>query len=216
MIRPIEVVGVVSDAKFRSLREVPSPIVYWDASGLGRFRSVLYVRTRLRPQAFVEPVLRIFAALDPILPVTDVVTMEQELDAATAGERFNARIASAFALFAAVLACLGTYGLMALVVTQRRRELAIHLAVGASRSRLAALVSGRFAFAIVGGVVLGLGAAVFAGPLLRGMLYDVAPNDAATLLAPLAAVAILTSLASLPALLRAARVKPATALRQVE
>lgn len=211
-----EVVGVVSDAKFRSLREVPSPIVYWDASGLGRFRSVLYVRTRLRPQAFVEPVLRIFAVLDPTLPVTDVVTMEQELDAATAGERFNARIASAFALFAAVLACLGIYGLMALVVTQRRRELAIHLAVGASRSRLAALVSGQFAFAIVGGVVLGLGAAVFAGPLLRGMLYGVAPNDAATLLAPLAAIAILTSLAALPALLRAARIKPATALRQVE
>lgn len=211
-----EVVGVVSDAKFRSLREPPSPIVYWDASSLGRSRSVLYVRTTLRPQTLIGPVEKIFAALDPTLPVTDVATMEQELNATTAGERFNARIASAFALFAAILAGLGIYGLMALIVTQRRRELAIHLAVGASRPRLVALVSRYFVFAVAGGVVLGLGAALFAAPLLRGMLYGVTPDDPASLLAPLAVMAVLAALGSFLPLLRALRIEPAAALRQTE
>lgn len=211
-----EVVGVVSDAKFRSLREVPSPIVYWDSSGLGRWRSVLYVRTILRPQTVIAPVEKIFAALDPTLPVTDVATMEEELDATTAGERFNARIASAFALFAAILAGLAIYGLMAVIVTQRRRELAIHLAVGASRPRLVALVSSQFVFAVVGGVLLGTGAALFAGPLLRSMLYGVTPTDPASLLAPLAGIAILAFLASLLPLLRALHIEPATTLRQIE
>jgi predicted permease len=211
-----EVVGVVSDAKFRSLREVPPPTVYVDAANLGRFSSVLYLRTRLRAETLIEPVLEIFAALDPTLPVTDVATMEEELDATTAGERFNARIASAFALFAAILAGLGIYGLMALVVTQRRRELAVHLAVGAPRSRVVALVSRQFLFAVAGGIVAGLGAAWFVTPLLRSMLYDISPNDPASLLTPLCAVALIALLGSLGPLLRTLSIEPATALRQVD
>lgn len=210
-----EVVGVVSDAKYRSLREVPSPIVYWD-SGLGRLRSVLYVRTNLKPATIIEPVEKIFAALNPTLPVTDVATMEEELDATTSGERFNSQIASAFAIFAAILASLGIYGLMSLIVTQRRRELAIHLAVGASRTRLVALVSSQFIFAVAGGTVLGLGAAFFAGPLLRTMLYRVTPNDPISLFSPLGWVVILAFLGSLLPLLRAVRTEPANALRQTE
>jgi predicted permease len=211
-----EVVGVVSDAKFRSLREVPPPTVYVDAANLGRFSCVLYVRTGLPAEMLIEPVLKIFAVLDPTLPVTDVATMEEELDATTAGERFNARIASAFALFAAILAGLGIYGLMALVVTQRRRDLAIHLAVGAPRSRVVALVSRQFLFAVAGGIVAGLGAAWFVAPLLRSMLYDISPNDPASLLTPLCAVALIALLGSLGPLLRTLSIEPATSLRQVD
>lgn len=211
-----EIAGVVSDSKFRSLRDPPSPAIYEEASNLGRFRSVMYVRTKLRPPALIEPVLKIFAALDPTLPVIDVNTMEEELDATTAGERFNARIAAAFASFAAILAGLSIYGLMALVVTQRQRELAIHLAVGASRSRLVTLVSRQFVFFAAGGVNLGLGAALFAGPLLRNMLYGVTPSDPASLLAPVVAVTIVALLGSLLPLFRALRIEPATALRQLD
>ncbi len=211
-----EIIGVVSDSKFRSLREPPPPTIYEEGSKLGRSRSVLYVRTSLRPKPLVGPVLRIFAVLDPTLPVTDVATMEEELDATTAGELFDARIASAFALFAAILAGLGIYGLMALVVTQRHRELAIHLAVGASRTRLVVLVAGQLLFAVAGGVILGLGAALFAGPILRGMLYGIAPTNPASLLAPLGAVALIALLGSLLPLLRTVSIEPATALRKVD
>ena len=211
-----EVVGVVSDAKFRSLREAPPPTVYEDAAHLAQMSRVLYVRTKLPAETLIEPVLKIFAALDPTLPVTDVATMEEELDATTAGERFNARIASAFALFAAILAGLGIYGLMALVVTQRRRELAIHLAVGAPRSRVVALVSRQFLFAVAGGIAAGLSAAWFLAPLLRSMLYNIAPNDPVSLLTPLCAVALIALLGSLGPLLRTLSIEPATALRQVE
>jgi ABC-type antimicrobial peptide transport system permease subunit len=177
---------------------------------------VLYVRTKLPAETLIEPVLKIFAALDPTLPVTDVATMEEELDSTTAGDRFNARIASAFALFAAILAGLGIYGLMALVVTQRRRELAIYLAVGAPRSRVVALVSRQFLFAVAGGIAAGLSAAWFLAPLLRSMLYNIAPNDPVSLLTPLCAVALIALLGSLGPLLRTLSIEPATALRQVE
>jgi len=210
------VVGVVSDAKFRSLRELPTPIVYWNESSLGRFRSVLYVRTSLRPEALIEPVEKIFAALDPTLPVTDVATMEEELDATTAGERLNASIATAFALFAVILAGMGIYGLMALVVTQHQRELAIRLAVGASRFRLVALVTRQFAYAVSGGVLLGIAAALFAAPLLRSMLFGITPYDPVSLLSPLGAIAILALVGSILPLIHAAHVEPATALRQIE
>jgi predicted permease len=211
-----EVAGVVSDAKFRSLREAPLPIVYWDASYLGRWRSVLYMRTTLQPETLIQPVQKIFAALDPTLPVTDVATMEEELDATTADDRFNAQIASAFALFATILAGLGIYGLMGLIVTQRQRELAIHLAVGASRSRLVALVSRQFVIAVVAGIALGVGAALFAGPLLRRVLYGVTPSDPKLMLASAGGVVLLAFSASLPPLLRAVHIEPGNALRQTE
>jgi predicted lysophospholipase L1 biosynthesis ABC-type transport system permease subunit len=211
-----QVVGVVSDAKFRSLREVPPPTVYEDAGHFDNMSRVLYVRTGLPAETLIEPVLKIFAALDPTLPVTDVATMEEELDAATAGERFNARIASVFAFSAAILAGLGIYGLMALVVTQRRRELAIYLAVGASRSQVVTLVSQQFLVAVAGGIVAGLCAAWFLAPLLRSMLYDISPGDPASFLTPLCAVALIALLGSLGPLLRTLSIEPATALRQVE
>jgi predicted permease len=211
-----QVVGVVNDAKFRSLREEPPPTVYEDAGHLDSLSRVLYVRTRLPSKMLIEPVLRIFGALDPTLPVTNVATMEEELDAATAGERFNARIASVFAFSSAILAGLGIYGLMALVVTQRRRELAIYLAVGAPRSRLAALVSRQFLFAVAGGIISGVSAAWFLAPLLRSMLYGISPSDPASLLTPLCAVALIVLLGSLGPLLQTLNIEPATALRQVE
>jgi ABC-type antimicrobial peptide transport system permease subunit len=164
----------------------------------------------------IEPVLRIFAVLDPTLPVTDVATMEEELDAGTAGERFNARVASVFAFSSAILAGLGIYGLMALFVTQRRRELAIYVAIGAPRSRLIALVSRQFLAAIVGGSVAGVCAAWFLAPLLRSMLYDISPRDPASFLTPICAVALIALLGSLGPLLRTLSIQPATALRQVE
>ncbi|MGA2538269.1 MAG: FtsX-like permease family protein, partial [Terracidiphilus sp.] len=187
-----------------------------DAAHLGNLSRVLYVRTNLPSEMLIEPVLRIFAALDPTLPVTDVVTMEEELNNTTAGERFNARIASAFALSAAILAGLGIYGLMALAVTQRRRELAIYLAVGAPRLRVIALVSRQFVFAVAGGIVAGLGAGWFLAPLLRNMLYEISPSDPASLVTPLCAVAVIALLGSLGPLLRTLRIEPATALRQIE
>lgn len=211
-----EVVGVVSDAKFRSLREVPPPTVYADAASLGRFNCVLYVRSRLSAETLIEPVLKIFAANDPTLPVTDAVTMEEELDAAAAGERLNARIASAFALSAVILAGLGIYGFAALFVTQRRRELAIHLAVGASRSRVITLASRPFLFAVAAGIIAGLGSALFLTPVLRSMLYDISPSDPTSLMISIFGVILMAVLGSLGPLLRTLSIEPAVTLRQTE
>jgi ABC-type antimicrobial peptide transport system permease subunit len=170
----------------------------------------------LSAETLIEPVLKIFAANDPTLPVTDAVTMEEELDAAAAGERLNARIASAFALSAVILAGLGIYGFAALFVTQRRRELAIHLAVGASRSRVITLASRPFLFAVAAGIIAGLGSALFLTPVLRSMLYDISPSDPTSLMISIFGVILMAVLGSLGPLLRTLSIEPAVTLRQTE
>jgi predicted permease len=206
------IVGVVTDSKFRSLREPLLPVMYADDSFSSNDRIVLYVRTATRPAALIEPVRKIFSALDPLLPVSDVVTLTQELDASVAAERLNASLASAFALFAAILAGLGLYGLMALVVTQKRRTLAIHLAVGAPRASLAGLVLREFIAAIALGAAAGLVAVLFLGFSIRTLLYGVPPVGPISILTPAFGVALVALLASLGPMLAATRVDPTAAL----
>jgi predicted permease len=206
------IVGVVTDSKFRSLREPLLPVMYADDSFPANDRVVLYVRSATRPVALIEPVRKVFSALDPQLPVSDAETLTQELDASVAAERLNARLASAFALFAAILAGLGLYGLMALVVTQKRRTLAIHLAVGAPRASLAGLVLREFVAAIALGAAAGLLAVLFLASSIRSLLYGVPPVGPVSILTPACGVALVALLASLGPLLTAARVDPTAAL----
>jgi predicted permease len=205
-----EVIGVVNDAKYRSLREPMTPIFY----NLGSDDVfILCVRTRMRPETIIQPVRHELAALDPALPFIEIHTLAEEVDASAASERLTATLASLFGLLAAVLAALGIYGLLSYSVAERRREIGIRIALGARPGDIERMI-GRQALAMVAaGVAAGLAAAWEAAPAIRSLLYGVTPSDGMSLGTAAAFVLLVAALATAIPAGRAARVEPASALR---
>ena len=205
-----EIIGVVNDAKYRSLREPMTP-TYYNLGSDDFF--VLCVRTRMRPETIIQPVRRELAALDPALPFLEIHTLAEEVDASAASERLTATLASLFGLLAAMLAAVGIYGLLSYAVAQRRREIGIRMALGARPGDIARMI-GRQALAMVlVGVAAGLAAAWEAAPAIRSLLYGVTPSDGMSLGTAAAFVLLVSALATAIPAGRAARVEPASALR---
>ena len=122
--RTSEIVGVVTDAKYRSVREPVPPTIY---SVLGRdenrsSRFILHVRTSMRPESLIEPVRGALRALDPALPFIEVRTLAEEVDASLWSERLTAALASVFGGIAALLAAVGLYGLLGTAHAQALRD----------------------------------------------------------------------------------------------
>jgi hypothetical protein len=207
-----EIVGVVSDAKYRSMREPLMPTVYQVSREFGAV--VLHVRTRGRPESIIQPVRQALTALDPAVPFVEISTLAEEVDASTAGERVIAALASIFGTIAALLTAVGLYGLLAYVVAQRRREIGIRMALGAQSTDIGVLVGRQALAMVVGGMVLGLGAAVVAAQWMRSLLYGVAPSDPSSLAAAAIFVALVTAVAIAIPVARATHIEPAIALRQ--
>jgi putative ABC transport system permease protein len=207
-----EIIGVVSDAKYRSLREPMMPTVYQLSREFDLF--VLHVRTRGGPESIVQPVRQALAALDPALPFAEISTLAEEADASTAGERVTAALASFFGTIAALLSAVGLYGLLAYIVAQRRREIGIRMALGAQIADIGLLI-GRTALAmVVGGMALGLGAAAAGTQWIRSLLYGVAPSDPRSLAVAAVFVALVAAVAIAISVMGATQIEPAAALRQ--
>jgi predicted permease len=208
-----EIIGVVSDAKYRSLREPMTPTMYgiWGPSG-DLFQ--LVVRTLGRPESVIEPVRRALASLDPALPFTEINTMSEEIDASIAAERTTAALASVFGAVAAALAAVGIYGLLAYAVAQRRREIGIRMAIGARSADIVRMIGAQTIAMAAAGIALGLVAAFLAAPWIRSLLYGIVPADPVSLAsAGLLVVLVSVAATAIPAA-RAARIEPAIALRE--
>jgi len=206
-----EIIGVVSDAKYRSLRSPVVPIFYTCETDFGQF--VLNVRTRQRPGAVIEPVRKALASLDPGLPFLEVHTLAEEVDNSIAGERITASLASLFGGIAALLVGVGIYGLLAYVVTQRRREIGIRMALGAQPSHIGKLIARQTLAMTAAGIIIGLGATLVAGPGIRSLLYGISPQDSKSLIATVILVALTAAAGTIFPTVRAARVDPMVALR---
>lgn len=210
--RIFEIIGVVSDAKYRSMREPMMPAVYQLSHEFDSF--VLHVRTRGRPESIIQPVRQALTALDPAVPFVEISTLAEEVDASTAVERLTAALALIFGAIAALLTAVGLYGLLAYVVAQRRREIGIRMALGAPTVDIGVLVGRQALTMVVGGMVLGLGAAVAAAQWMRSLLYGVAPSDPRSLAAAAVFVALVAAVAIAIPVARATHIEPAAALRQ--
>lgn len=171
-----EIVGVVSDAKYRSLRDPIRPMAY---SLETNFDSdfMLNVRARMAPEVIIEPVRRGLAAAAPGLALLETGTLAQAAAETTAPERVTATLASLFGAIATLLAGVGAYGLLAYAVTQRRREIGIRMALGAQPTHVAKLIAAQTLAMTVTGIAAGLGAALVIGPAIRSLLYGISPQD---------------------------------------
>lgn len=171
------------------------------------------IRTAIDPKAITPSLRTAVQKVDPDLPLKDIRTQQQQIDATVQQERVFASLTVGFGILALALACVGIYGIMTYTVTQRTNEIGIRLALGAQRARVRVMVLRESAWLTVAGVAIGLAAALALGRLVKSMLYGLAPNDPISLaIAAILLLAIALSAAWLPAA-RASRIEPMEALR---
>ena len=152
-------------------------------------------------------------AVDPDQPVEGLTTIRQLVSQSTADRRFYAVTTGAFASVALLLAIAGIFGVVSRTVSERRRELAIRVALGAEPRRLLRLVYGYGLFPAAAGTVAGLAAAYAGSRLLRGFLFEIAPTDAATFAGAAVTVLAVTALACYLPARRTLRVQPMAVLK---
>lgn len=209
-----QVIGVVEDVRYGALDSEPMADVYFPAyqTGFGGF-GTLFVRTRENPLALRGAVEREVHAVDPALPLFNVMTMEERAGAALVRQRFAVTLLATFAGMALVLAAIGLYGVMAFSVAQRTREIGLRMALGADAPRVLRGVLAQGLTLAGLGIVLGLAGSFTLQRVLSGMLYGVGAGDPVTLAGVSVLMALAATLAALLPARRATRVDPMEALR---
>jgi putative ABC transport system permease protein len=216
----ITVVGIVGNVRHNGVTTEIKPKFYrafdqWHLSTGNPMRNMtLVVRTRQDPSSLIASVRGRIRALDANLPIAAIRTMDDVVATSIATPRLTSGVLSVFGILALLLAAIGIYGVLSYVVSQRRQELGIRLAIGAGRSRVLGMVlSGGLTLAAAG-VALGLAAAALILPIFASLLYGVAPYDVATFVAtPVVLLGIAAVAAVIPAW-RASRLDPIRAIRE--
>ena len=212
---PIEIIGVVTTAKYTSIRSEPQPQLYFPyfaRPSIGRL--TMYVRTSQKPEALAGSMRQVIRQLDPTLPVYSLRSVEEQVRRSLVNERFIASLSSVLGVLATLLAMVGIYGVMAYTVSRRTREIAIRMAFGAASTRVASLIVRDMLALVAAGVLLALPALWWLTRFVESQLYEVAPTDPAAILL---AVGVMLGAASLAVLMpsrRALRVNPKVALRE--
>jgi putative ABC transport system permease protein len=216
---PMTIVGVVP----RTRNEAPGenniekfnfPQMYLCAGQYPQDENTLLIRTATGDSgSIVAAIKREVQALDADQPVASISTLEQNIGASLAARRLIMTLLGTFAALALLLASVGLYGVMALSVTHRTRELGIRMALGAARGDVFRLVLGHGAVLVSVGISLGLIGAIGASRVLRSVLYGVGALDLPALATAMIALALVALLACFLPARRATRVDPVVALR---
>jgi ABC-type antimicrobial peptide transport system permease subunit len=206
----VEIVGVVGDTKYNSLREGIEPTLYSPMQPGGGF---FEVRTALDPKALLPSIRDAVSSVDSNLPIYHLMSQTEQIDRAIFQERLVAWLSGTFALLALVVACIGLYGLLAHEVARRTHEMGIRMALGASPVEVLGLVLGRGIRLVALGVVVGIGAALGLARYLQSLLFGVRPIDPLAYAAVTILLLIVTFGACYVPARRATKVDPMVALR---
>jgi predicted permease len=208
-----QVVGVVAD----TLHQVGQPAratMYFPVLNGGNYMGLsLAVRTASDPLAISIPIQKQIAVLDPELPVSDVLTMQQIIAQSLGNASLSASLVLAFAVLSLVLASVGLYGVLSYLMTQRTGEIGVRMALGAQRGQVLRLMLGDGLRPAFYGLVLGLAASAGAVRLIHSMLYGTRPLDPAIFAAVAATLLVVAVLACLIPAWRASQIDPMQALR---
>jgi putative ABC transport system permease protein len=209
----IEIVGEVSDGRTDDLTHAASPEIYlplWQATA---FSKHLVIRSAADPRTMMVAVERELHAVDPTAAIESPKTLSEIRDDSLASRTFAMQLLVGFAVVGSLLTLVGIYGVLALSVASRRRELGIRVAVGAQKSDIRNLIFGEGFRLIASGVFAGVVLAIALSRVLRTFLFQVQPNDPMTLIVVGALFATVALLACWAPVRKAARVDPLEALR---
>jgi putative ABC transport system permease protein len=215
-----EIVGVVADVKHRTLDEEPSPAVYepilqQDTGQIvSLYRGLSYVvRTSMAPATLGASIRTAVRSVDPGLVVLNVRPMDTIVGATIASRKFNATLLGLFAALALALAGTGVYGVLHYSVIQRKREMGIRVAIGATSSDMIRLIVGQAVGLAVIGITIGLAGAVALTRVIRALLFNTDPLDGLTFAASAAVLLLIAAMAAYLPARRTLRIDPTVALR---
>jgi predicted permease len=210
----MEIIGVVKDFKYLAIREHINRQAMIPYLALPfAINMTSYVRTSMPPEQAFNLIRRTVANLDPNLPVYDIRTIEDTIDASLLNERLVASLSAMFGGLATLLAMIGLYGVMAYTVEQRTREIGIRVALGAQRGNVVWLVMQEVLVMIAIGFGIGLPSAWLASKLVASLLYGIQPFDPLSIGAAIAALGSVALAAGYVPAVRASHLDPLRALR---
>jgi predicted permease len=213
-----QIVGVVNDTKHRNLREpFPAFVFVPTRQPLNAERRVTLVVTSTVPSGYmdlVEPIRRRLASVDPGLLISEVITIQDQLDSTLLTERLLSRLSSAFGVLALTLAAIGLYGVLSYRIGRQRRSIGIQMALGASPSSVAFSVLRQSGLIVTVGLVIGLPFAVLAVRTADSLLWGLNSSDPMIYLVALALLSLVGFVSAYVPARRASAIEPAEALRQ--
>src|SRR5207247_3786605 len=209
----IEVVGILRDIKYNSLREPAPPTEYIPYRQNSRVPSLSFqVRAGLDPATLIPSVREAVRQVDPNVPLTNVSTQIEQIENRMLQERTLARASSLFGVLASVLAAVGLFGLMSYSVSRRTNEIGVRMALGARAPMVLGLVMRDSMWLVLGGVIVGVGLALALGRLIASQLFGVTATDPTTIILSSLLMAVVGALAGYLPARRASRVDPMVAL----
>ena len=209
-----EIVGIAADAQFDSLRSAPPATFYVPFRQMEDAGGMTYeVRTQSNAAGVLGGIRGAVESIDKDLPLINIRTQTEQIDATLSQERIFAAVTAGFGLLALVLAGVGIYGLMAYTVARRTNEIGVRMALGAQAGVIGRMVLGETFALMLAGIFLGTALAWLATRLIASLLFGISPHDPVTLLAVAALLLLVGALAGYVPARRATNVDPMVALR---
>jgi putative ABC transport system permease protein len=212
--KTVTIVGVVEQTRLYDLHRDGRPQLFVRAEDWSPYLPSFVVRTAGDPAALIADVRRVVRQIDPRIPVSSIRTMDEIVGEALREPRISAVLIAGFALGALLLVAMGLFGLMSGAVARRRGELAVRLALGASRGRLLRLVLREGVLLVGVGMLLAAPGVYAAGRLVRGLLIDISPGDPITLIGVALGLVLVTMTACYLPARRVLAIDPAPLLRR--
>ena len=209
-----EIIGVVKTANYTSLGEEPQACIFLPLRQNFSDSMVLYLETRGDPALMLNVLRRELRSIDPQLDVSDVRTGGKIIDQALFSSRMGVGLMSIIGLLALGLACIGLYGIVAYLVSQRQHEIGLRVALGATQVSVLRLVIGQGMKLVAVGIALGIIGAAFVGRGLRVLLFGLSPTDPISIFGAAFVLATVALLACYLPARRASRLDPLVALRE--
>src|SRR4029077_2254148 len=210
--KPVEIVGVVADARQAQLQNVPEPTIFLSNSQAPMYFTTLVVRATGDPRQIARSAEAAIHRVDPDQAISDIQTMETVFSDSVSSPRFQAVLLLVFAGLAVALAMIGVYGIVSYSVSQRTNEIGIRVALGARSADVVRLVLRETLTLAAIALLLGLAGSFALSRVLQTLLFEVTPTDPATLASLSGLVLAVSALAAVLPARRATHIDPMVAL----